>query len=355
MLILGIETSCDETAVAVVEDGRKIRSSLVSSQLDLHAIYGGVVPEVASRRHIEVLSPLCQKTLSEAGISLKNIHAVAVTHGPGLEGALLVGVAYAKALSFGLGIPLIGVNHMEGHLYANFLENSHPEFPFLSLLVSGGHTELVRAEDHGKYNVLGRTRDDAAGEAFDKVARCLGLEFPGGPVIDRLAKEGNPKTFQFPKARLGKGSLDFSFSGIKTAVAVWARENLTFSPFGEIPPSVPPFAKGGNFTKGGDSSILPDVCASFQEAVVDVLVEKTMLAAAETKTRRILLGGGVAQNSRLREKLKQQAKQARLTLSIPSPHLCADNAAMIACAGFYMLQRGIQSDLTLDVVPNLRF
>lgn len=336
MLILGLETSCDETAVAVVEDGKQILSSLVSSQIDLHAIYGGVVPEVASRRHIEVLSPLTKKALLKANVSFEKIDAIAVTYGPGLEGALLVGVAYAKALSFGLGIPLIGVNHMEGHLYANFLENSHPEFPFLSLLVSGGHTELVRAEDHGKYAVLGRTRDDAAGEAFDKVARCFGLEFPGGPVIDRLAKEGNPKTFQFPKARLGKGSLDFSFSGIKTAVAIWARKN------------------GFPEKAGLDGKTLRDVTASFQEAVVDVLVEKTMLAAAETKTRRILLGGGVAQNSRLREKMTHEAQKARLSLSIPSPHLCADNAAMIACAGFYMLQRGIQSDLTLDVVPNLR-
>jgi N6-L-threonylcarbamoyladenine synthase len=326
-LTLGIETSCDETSVAVLTEDRRILSNLISSQTDLHAKFGGVVPEIAARRHVEAITPMVYSALEEAGCSFADIGLVAVTNRPGLIGALLVGVAAAKGIALARGLPLVGVHHLEAHIYANFINNQEasankqaptesqnflpePEFPLIALIVSGGHTDLVLMTDHGKYQVLGRTRDDAAGEAFDKSARAMNLGYPGGPIIDRLAKSGDPTRFPFPRANLGD-SLDFSFSGLKTALLLFLkREN----------PS---------------EEDMPDVAASFQEAVVDPLVANTMLAAERTGVRRVLLAGGVAANSRLREKMLLEANKRGVQVSWPPPSLCTDNAAMIACAGAY--------------------
>jgi N6-L-threonylcarbamoyladenine synthase len=327
--ILAIETSCDETSVAVVVDGVEVRAHLVASQVNLHRRFGGVVPEVASRRHLEVLNPLLAEALAAAGLSWRDLRAVAVTYGPGLAGSLLVGVMAAKALAFALDLPLVAVNHLEGHIYANFLVEPGLAFPLVCLVVSGGHTDLVLVEGHGAYRVLGRTRDDAAGEAFDKVARVLELDYPGGPHLERLAAQGDPARAPFPRPYLEEASLDFSFSGLKTAVVYSLRRARE---------------RGLEVNRA-------DVAAGFQEAVVDVLVEKTVRAAEGHGVDTILLAGGVAANRRLRERLVERAGSRRVV--VPPPVLCTDNAAMIACAAYYKYLRGDFAPLTLNVVPDL--
>nr|PZN02436.1 MAG: tRNA (adenosine(37)-N6)-threonylcarbamoyltransferase complex transferase subunit TsaD [Bacillota bacterium] len=330
MITLGIETSCDETSAAVVADGRKILSNIILSQIQWHEKFGGVVPEIASRKHLENICAVVEKALQEASIDFSDVDLVAVTHGPGLIGALLVGVSYAKAVSFAAKKPLIGVNHIEGHIYANFLENDF-EPPFICLVVSGGHTHLVYMEDHGKYTVLGRTLDDAAGEAFDKIARALDLGYPGGPAIDRIARLGNEDAISFPVAHIKGHELDFSFSGLKSAVLNYLN----------------------HCRQKGISIKVEDVAASFQKAVVSALVEKTLEAARETDCRVIALAGGVAANSRLREEFQKRAGE-NFEIRFPSVKLCTDNAAMIACAGYYRYRRGFSSDLSLEAYANLK-
>lgn len=322
--ILGIETSCDETSAAVLNSRREILSSRISSQTDLHEKFGGVVPEIAARRHVEAMNPMVQTALEEAECSFEDIGLIAVTNRPGLIGALLVGVAAAKAYSLALGVPLVGVHHLEAHIYANFIGGQEPQFPVIALIVSGGHTDLVLMTGHGEYQVLGRTRDDAAGEAFDKSARAMGLGYPGGPVIDRLARSGDPTRFPFPRANLGD-SLDFSFSGLKTALLLFLRRH------------------GAQL-----EADLADVAASFQEAVVDPLVSNTMLAAERTGVRRVLLAGGVAANSRLREKMAEEGRRRGVEVKWPPPSLCTDNAAMIACAGAFRYAIQGEDGLSLE-------
>jgi len=328
--ILGIETSCDETAAAVLyhEDGKPmtVLSSVVSSQVDLHARYGGVVPEIASRAHVELLTPVIAQALVEAGIDDRNLDAVAATVGPGLVGSLLVGVSTAKTLALVWDVPFVAVNHLEAHLYASFLEEPDLQLPAVVLLVSGGHTMLVEMSDHGVYRVLGSTIDDAAGEAFDKVARYLGLGYPGGPAIDRLAMEGDPSAIRFPRAMLEDG-YDFSFSGLKTAVVNYVRKHPDVS--------------------------TPDVCASFQEAVVDVLVAKARRAAADTGATALCLGGGVAANSQLRERFLDACVEEGLHGFLPSRAMCTDNAAMVAAAGFWRLRHDGPTPLDAGADPNL--
>ena len=331
MKVLGIETSCDETAVAVVEDGRTILSNLISSQANLHERFGGVVPEVASRAHLETINPLFTTALAEAGIWFGDVEAVAVTVGPGLVGALLVGLAAAKAVAVALDVPFIGVNHLEGHIYANVLEHGPVNEPFVAFLVSGGHTMLVYVPEPHVYEMLGQTLDDAAGEAFDKIARFLGLGFPGGPVLDALARKGDPEAIRFPRALAEKGSYDFSLSGLKTAVIRYVRAERAV----------------------GREPVVEDVAASFQEAVVDVQVDKTIAAALDKGVRKVLLGGGVVANSRLRELMAERAAPRDLNVTIPPPELCTDNAAMIACAGYYRLIRGERTDLEVGAFPSL--
>ncbi|WP_136513562.1 tRNA (adenosine(37)-N6)-threonylcarbamoyltransferase complex transferase subunit TsaD [Geomonas edaphica] len=327
MLILSLESSCDETAAAVVKDGRTVLSSIVASQISVHAEYGGVVPEIASRQHLEAVSVVIEEALREAGVGLAEIEGVAVTQGPGLAGALLVGIAAAKGLAFGRGIPLVGVNHIEGHLLAVFLEQP-VEFPFLALAVSGGHSHLYRVDGVGRYKTLGQTVDDAAGEAFDKVAKLIGLPYPGGVAIDRLAATGNPEAIKFPRPLLHDGTFNFSFSGLKTAVLTHVSRH--------------PEAKGAGIN---------DLAASFQEAVCDVLTKKTAAAVAATGIKRLVVAGGVACNSGLRRSMARFAEKAGVELSIPAPKLCADNAAMIAVPGDYYLSNGITSGFDLDALP----
>lgn len=327
MLILGIDTSCDDTSAAVVADGDRVLSNVVSSQDDIHRKYGGIVPELASRRHIEMIWPVVDEALKKAGVSLGGISAVAVCRGPGLIGSLLVGCGFAKSLAYAGDIPLLAVNHLEGHMFSAFLEDNRPEFPFLSLIVSGGHTSLYIVNGYGQYTELGRTRDDAAGEAYDKVAKLLGLGYPGGPVIDRLAGGGDPKAFDFPRAYLQE-SFDFSFSGIKTSVNLKVRDLLR---------------------NGADGDVIhADIAASFQAAVVDVLVRKVEWAVLQKGIRRVVLSGGVSANSELRKRVKEMCGERDAELFLPSIALCTDNAAMIAAAGHYHFQRGNFAGNTLN-------
>jgi len=342
-LILGIESSCDETAAAVVVDGRRILSSVVASQVDLHAQYGGVYPEIASRAHVEAITPVVNQALKEAGASIHDVDAIAVTRGPGLAGSLLVGINYAKGLALVSGKPLVGVNHLEGHVYSLWLTQPLQEavFPVLVLIVSGGHTELLLMHDHGQYERLGGTLDDAAGEAFDKVGRVLGLPFPGGPNIQKWAEKGNPEAFQFPRGKRDS-SYDFSFSGLKTAVL----RAVTVSAHKSTKADAPVSEKNVVLRSGLNVS---DASASFQEALVDILVEKSARAAAEYGVTEILISGGVSANSRLRDEMK---RRAGLPVRYPPINLCTDNAAMIAAAGYYRFVAGQRDDLDFDVLPN---
>jgi len=329
--ILGIETSCDETSAAVVADGRNVLSNVISSQTDLHSEYGGVVPEIASRRHVELILPVIDSALSKAGVGLSDIDGIAVTYGPGLVGALLVGVSAAKAIAAALNKPLLGVHHIEGHIAANYISHSDLEPPFVCLVVSGGHSHIVLVKDYLNFEILGRTRDDAAGEAFDKIARVLGLGYPGGPAIDRWAKQGDPRAVHFPRVKFHDAPYDFSFSGLKTAVINHIN----------------------HLNQKGEDIPTADICASFQQAVIDVLVDHTISAAKENKTDRICLAGGVASNSLLRETMSQRAKENGMISLYPPPVLCTDNAAMIASAGYYSFIAGEFADYTLNAIPYL--
>lgn len=330
--ILAIESSCDETAAAVVVNGRDVRSNVISSQIDLHTLYGGVVPEIASRKHIEKINQVIEEALKKADMTLDDIDAIGVTYGPGLVGALLVGVAEAKAISFARNIPLIGVHHIEGHISANYIENKELEPPFLCLVVSGGHTHLVRVADYGKYEILGKTRDDAAGEAFDKVARAIGLGYPGGPKIEKISYEGNPNAIDFPRAKVADGVYDFSFSGLKSAVLNYL-----------------------NGCRMKDIEInQADVAASFQKAVTDVLVGHAMNAIDEYKMDKFAIAGGVASNGTLRKAMEEACAQKGVKFYHPSPILCTDNAAMIGAAAYYDYLAGKRAGMDLNAVPNLR-
>lgn len=329
MNILAIESSCDETSAAVVQDGTKVLSNVIASQIELHKLFGGVVPEIASRKHVEKINPVITEALEQAGMTFDDIDAIAVTYGPGLVGALLVGLAEAKAISYALKKPLIGVHHIEGHISANYIENPDFKPPYVCLVVSGGHTHLVHVKDYGEYDILGKTRDDAAGEAYDKVARSIGLGYPGGPKIDALAKEGEA-SISFPRAQVD--GYDFSFSGLKSAVLNYL-----------------------NQCKMKEETIVEaDIAASFQEAVIDVLVTKTIAAAKELGVSHVAMAGGVASNSALRKAMGEACESNGLTLQYPSPILCTDNAAMIGSAAFYDYQKGKVHDLTLNAVPGLR-
>ncbi|BAK46165.1 hypothetical protein CXIVA_01980 [Clostridium sp. SY8519] len=330
--ILAIESSCDETAAAVVVNGRDVRSNVISSQIALHTLYGGVVPEIASRKHIEHMNPVIREALKQAGMTLDDIDGIAVTYGPGLVGALLVGVAEAKAISYARQIPLVGVHHIEGHISANYIENKDLEPPFLCLVVSGGHTHLVQVEDYGVYRVLGRTRDDAAGEAFDKVARAIGLGYPGGPKIEKAARQGNAEAIPFPRAKVNDSPYDFSFSGVKSAVLNYI-----------------------NGCRMKKQEIVPeDIAASFQKAVVDVLIEHAIRGAREFGAEKLAIAGGVASNTALREGMRAACEENGIRFYHPSPVLCTDNAAMIGAAGYYEYLAGTRSGLDLNAVPNLK-
>lgn len=330
-LTLGIESSCDETAAAVLADGRQPLSNVISSQIEIHTAFGGVVPEIASRHHLENMNSVIDRALSEAQVSLSDIDLIGVTNGPGLIGALLMGVASAKALAFAADIPIVSVNHMHGHISANFIAYPELEPPFMCLIVSGGHTNIVEMTDYNRCEILGGTRDDAVGEAYDKVARVIGLGYPGGPKIDRIAKEGNPEAIHFKRVLLEKGSLDFSFSGLKTAVLNYLNTER----------------------QAGREINAADVAASFQAAVVEVIVTKTMEAVRSRKQDKLVLAGGVAANSNLREQLSAACKKENVTLYVPQPVLCTDNAAMIACSAYYKYKKEGADDLYMDAFPNL--
>ncbi len=329
--ILAIESSCDETAAAVIKNGRTVLSNVISSQIDLHTLYGGVVPEIASRKHIENIDGVITEALHKADTTLDEIDAIAVTYGPGLVGALLVGLSHAKALAFAIEKPLIGVHHIEGHICANYIQNKDFKPPFIALVVSGGHSHLVYVEKYGEYKILGKTRDDAAGEAYDKVARVIGMGYPGGPKIDVAAKRGNPDAISFPRVFLENDSYDFSFSGLKSAVLNYVNKQKML----------------------GLSIIPEDIAASFQKSVIEVLVAKTIKAAKDFNVSKIALAGGVASNSSLRKEMQAACQKESFYLSIPDPILCTDNAAMIGCAAYYEYCKGRADTLALNAVPNL--
>ena len=330
--ILAIESSCDETSAAVVVNGREVLSNVIYSQIDIHTLYGGVVPEIASRKHIEKITQVIRQALKEAGCTLDDIDAVAVTYGPGLVGALLVGVGAAKAIAFAKNIPLVGVHHIEGHIAANYIENRDLEPPFMCLVVSGGHTHLVKVVDYGKFEILGVTRDDAAGEAFDKVARAIGLGYPGGPKIDKLAKEGNPDAIEFPRAHVDDAPYDFSFSGIKSAVLNYIN----------------------SANMQGKEINRADVAASFQKAVVDALVSRAVRLAKECGMDKLAIAGGVASNSALRAAIQEECTKNNIRFYSPSPILCTDNAAMIGAAAYYEYIKGVRHGYDLNAIPNLK-
>lgn len=358
ILILGIESSCDETAAAVVKNGREVLSNVIYSQIALHTLYGGVVPEIASRKHIEKINQVVQKALDEASVTLDDIDAVAVTYGPGLVGALLVGVAEAKAIAYAAKKPLVGVHHIEGHIAANYLEHKELEPPYLCLVVSGGHSHLVVVRDYDKYEIIGRTHDDAAGEAFDKVARAIGLGYPGGPKVDRAAKEGRKDAVVFPRANIADCPYDFSFSGLKSAVLNYLnsckmKQGLDGNEIYSRKTDNPDF-DGKELVDPETGVTVADVAASFQEAVVDVLVSHTVAAAKDLGFKQVAIAGGVASNSALRAGMSAACEKAGLSLCFPSPIFCTDNAAMIGCAGYYEFISGTRHGFDLNAVPNLK-
>ncbi|MDD3656704.1 MAG: tRNA (adenosine(37)-N6)-threonylcarbamoyltransferase complex transferase subunit TsaD [Atribacterota bacterium] len=326
-IIMGIETSCDETSVALVKNGKYLLSNIIASQMEIHQRYGGVVPEIASRKHMEFIMITCKEALDKAKITLNDVDGIAVVPGPGLKGSLLVGLTFAKAIAFALDKPLIGVNHIEGHLYANFLNNKKIKAPFISLVVSGGHTSLILVHNVGLYEIIGRTRDDAAGEIFDKIAKYLGFNYPGGPIIEELAKDGKDDAIKFPRPLLNSNDFDFSFSGLKTAVIYFLIEKKKF----------------------GEQVNINDLCASFQKAIIDSIKFKTLAAAQKYNISSIILGGGVAANESLRKELFKDARKTNIKVYYPPKELCTDNAAMIACAGFYKLKTGITDSFDLEV------
>ena len=332
VLILAIESSCDETAASVVKNGREVLSNVISSQIDLHTLYGGVVPEIASRKHIEKINQVVEQALTDANVTWDDITAIAVTYGPGLVGALLVGVSFAKALAFALKKPLIGVHHIEGHISANYIENKELEPPFMCLVVSGGHSHLVKVKDYGEYEILGRTRDDAAGEAFDKVARAIGLGYPGGPKIDKISDEGNPDAIAFPRAKVADNEYDFSFSGLKSSVLNYLN----------------------SCERKGETVNQADVAASFQKAVVDVLVGHSMDALDKYGFKKFAIAGGVASNKHLRAAMVEACEKKQIDFYHPSPILCTDNAAMIGAAAYYEYKKGVTHGWDLNAVPNLK-
>ncbi len=332
VLILAIESSCDETAAAVVKNGREVLSNVISSQIALHTLYGGVVPEIASRKHIEKCNQVIEEALKEAGVTLPDITAVGVTYGPGLVGALLVGVAEAKAIAYAANLPLVGVHHIEGHISANFIENKELEPPFVCLIVSGGHTHLVIVRDYGEYEIIGKTRDDAAGEAFDKVARAIGLGYPGGPKVDKLAKEGNPHAIEFPRAQIEGAPYDFSFSGVKSAVL----NHLN------------------SCQMKGEEVNRADLAASFQASIIEALVSRAVRAAKEYNFGKLAIAGGVASNSALRTAMQEACRKEGIEFYYPSPIFCTDNAAMIGTAAYYEYQKGTRHGWDLNAVPNLK-
>lgn len=330
--ILAIESSCDETAAAVVRNGREVLSNVIYSQIDLHTLYGGVVPEIASRKHIDKINQVVEKAIADSGMELKDMDAIAVTYGPGLVGPLLVGVSFAKALAYGANLPIIGVHHIEGHICANYIANKELEPPFMCLIVSGGHTHLVKVADYGKYEILGQTEDDAAGEAFDKVARAIGLGYPGGPKIDKVSKSGNPEAIKFPRAKVGGSEYDFSFSGLKSAVLNYLN----------------------TASMNNETIVTEDVAASFQQAVIDVLVGHSMEALSQYGFKKFAIAGGVASNSGLREAFENACKEREIEFFLPPPILCTDNAAMIGSAAYFEYISGVRHGLDLNAVPNLK-
>jgi N6-L-threonylcarbamoyladenine synthase len=332
VLILAIESSCDETAASVVKNGREVLSNVIFTQIALHTQFGGVVPEIASRKHIEKINQVIEEALEQAKVTLRDITAIAVTYGPGLVGALLVGVSEAKAISFATGLPLVGVHHISGHISANYIEHRELEPPFVCLVASGGHSHLVVVKDYGEYEIIGRTRDDAAGEAFDKVARAIGLGYPGGPKIDRLAREGDPNAIPFPRAKVAENEYDFSFSGLKSAVLNYLN----------------------SCQMKGEEVNRADVAASFQKAVTDVLVEHSLHAVKQYGFKKFAIAGGVASNSSLRAAFEKECRERHIEFYHPSPALCTDNAAMIGAAGYYEYQRGVRHGYDLNAVPNLK-
>lgn len=332
-ITLGIESSCDETAIGIVADGREVLANIISSQIDIHKMFGGVVPEIASRRHLENINGVIDQALEEAGITIDDVDLIGVTNGPGLVGALLIGVAAAKAISYVKDIPLVAVNHMHGHVAANYVEYPELEPPFMGLVVSGGHTNIVFVKDYNTCETIGSTRDDAAGEAFDKVARVIGLGYPGGPKVDKAAKQGNPSAIDFKRVYLEKGSYDFSFSGLKTQALNYINTEK----------------------QAGRELCVEDIAASFQEAVVEVIVNKAISAAREYKQDKIVVAGGVASNTRLRAMLDEEASKYGIKVLRPRPVFCTDNGVMIACSAYYKMLKGEYADYSLDAIPGLEF